>query len=181
MAKQTTSLGSLVNLAELNKLVKKADVLIVGQEAGLTYICNGHWVARLRLPEDAAVRATIFSRLGAFPEEGAALQVRGKSSVQYDLESLKKFFSGTFYAQCYDTKLSHDIGDRELRVFLCDDQGQKCYVAIDRVYFSMINEYERAASQKCAKSSPVLFTANYDEAALILPVNYTASEYLSRV
>lgn len=181
MAKQTTSLGSLVNLAELNKLAKKADVLIVGRDSGMTYICDGHWIVRVRLPEDAAVKATIFSRLGAFPDDGAALQSRGKSSVQYDLENLKKFFSGTFYAQCYDTKLSHDIGDRELRVFLCDDQGQKCYVAIDRVYFSMLNQYAKAAAQKCAKSSPVLFTANYDEVALILPVNYTGNDYLSRV
>lgn len=42
-------------------------------------------------------------------------------------------------------------------------------------------KYERAASQKCAKSSPVLFRCNYDEAALILPVNYSESKYLSRV
>lgn len=181
MAKQTTSLGSLVNLAELNKLVKKADVLIVGRDSGMTYICEGHWIVRVRLPEDASVRATIFSRLGAFPDDGAALQARGKSSVPYDLENLKKFFSGTFFAQCYDTKLSHDIGDHELRVFLCDDQGQKCYIGIDRVYFSMINQYAKAAAQKCAKSCPVLFTANYDEVALILPINYTGNEYLSRV
>lgn len=181
MAKQTTSLGSLVNLAELNKLVKKADVLIVGRDSGMTYICDGHWIVRVRLPEDAAVRATIFSRMGAFPDDGAALECRGKDSRPYTLATLKKFFSGTFYAQCYDTKLSHDLGDKEVRIFDCNDQGQRCYIGIDRVYFSMINEYAKAAAQKCAKSCPVLFTANYDEVALILPINYTGNEYLSRV
>ena len=181
MAKQTTSLGSLVNLADLNKLVKKADVLIVGRDSGMTYICNGHWIVRVRLPEDAAVRATIFSRLGAFPDDGTALECRNKGSLPYSLANLKKFFADPFYAVCTDTHLSHDLGDKEVRVFDCNDQGQRCYIGIDRVYFSMLNQYARAASQKCAKSSAILFTANYDEAALILPVNYTGNDYLSRV
>ena len=178
MAKANISTGSLINLKKLDALIKKADILIVGRECGMTYICDGHWLVRLRLPEDAAVRATIFSRLGAFPEDGTALECRNKGSLPYSLATLKKFFADPFYAVCTDTQLSHDLGDKEVRVFDCNDQGQRCYIGIDRVYFSMINEYARAASQKCAKSSPVLFTANYDEAALILPINYTPCAYL---
>ena len=178
MAKANISTGSLINLKKLDALIKKADILIVGRECGMTYICDGHWLVRLRLPEDAAVRATIFSRLGAFPEDGTALECRNKGSLPYSLATLKKFFADPFYAVCTDTHLSHDLGDKEVRVFDCNDQGQRCYIGIDRVYFSMINEYARAASQKCAKSSPVLFTANYDEAALILPINYTPCAYL---
>lgn len=182
MAKANISIGSLVNLKKLDALIKKADILIVGRERGMTYICNSHWIVRLRLPEGCSTLTAIFARLGRMPEDGCALQTRGNNNVSdFALDNLKKFFSGTFYTQCHDTSLTEDFGEYELRILLYTDEGEHCYAAIDRRYFDMINEYARAASQKCAKSSPVLFTANYDEAALILPVNYTANEYLSRV
>lgn len=182
MAKANISIGSLVNLKKLDALIKKADILIVGRERGMTYICNSHWIVRLRLPEGCSTLTAIFARLGRMPEDGCALQTRSNNNVSdFALDNLKKFFSGTFYTQCHDTRLTEDFGEYELRILLYTDEGEHCYAAIDRRYFDMINEYARAASQKCAKSSPVLFTANYDEAALILPVNYTANEYLSRV
>ena len=184
MAKNTLSLGSLVNLAELNKLVKKADTLIVGSDSGMTYICNGHWVVRLHIPIDSSVRPTIFSRLGEIPSDGTALRVVGKHEpTSYKLEDLKELFSGTFYHECRDTRMSEDFGSYEVRIFHCLESqcGGWCYIALNRDYHRMIADYARAASAKCVKSSPILFTCNYDEAALILPVNYDPSAYLSRV
>lgn len=179
MKKTNVSIGSLVNLKKLDALIKKADVLIVGREGGMTYICNSHWIVRSRLPEGCSTLTAIFARLGRMPEDGCAIQTRGNNNVsEFDLDNLKKFFSSTFYTQCHDTRLTEVFDSYELRILLYADEGKHCYAAIDRRYFDMINEYARAASQKCAKSSPVLFTGNYDEAALILPVNYTPCAFL---
>lgn len=178
MAKSNISTGSLINLKKLDALIKKADVLIVGSECGMTYICNSHWIARLRLPEGCSTLTAIFSRLGKMPEDGCAIQTRNGYVSEFALDELKTFFTGTFYTQCHDTRLTEDFDTYELRVFLCSDEGEHCYIAIDKRYFDMLNEYARAAAQKCKKSSPILFTANYDECALILPVNYTPCAYL---
>lgn len=181
MAKNNTSLGSLVNLAVLNKLIKKADTLIVGRELNMTYICNGHWIVRIKLLPDAMTRTEIFRALGDFPEDGEALIKANDGAKPYELDKLKTFFSGTFYANCMDTHLSEAFDSYSLRIFFCEDQGQRCYIAIDNKYFDMINEYERAASQKCSKLSPILFKGNYDEVALILPVNYTPCAFLAKI
>lgn len=178
MAKKNISLGRLADLSTLTKLVKKADYLIVGQESGLTYICNGHWLVRLRLAPGSPVHGEIYKRLAAFPEEGNALQSRVSGAIPYNLDSLKKFFSGTFYATCYDTRLTYHADRVDLHVFDCVDEGTHTYITLGEPYFAMIHEYARAAAQKSAKSASILFTANSDEAALLMPIYHDAIPYM---
>lgn len=183
MASKNVSIGGLVNLKELNALIKKADVLICGVDSDMVYICNSHWLVRVRLAQDSTTRAEIFKRLGRWPEDGGALECRGTAEgKEYGLEYLKNSVAATFYADCHDTRMSQDIGDgRELRIFHCDDQGQRCYIALERKYFNLINTYERAAAQTAKKSQPILFTGSYDEFAFILPVNYSELPYMATI
>ena len=182
------SYGGLVDLKALNKLVKTADPLVVGRDlweggTSIFYIASPYWVVRLRLPLECPTIAAIAKILGTIPEPGTALQCRPKGQPSaFDIEKLKETFRDTFYAECYDTMASVELKDgREVRVFECHDHAvsEKCYITIDREYFNMLSAF-RAQAKKAHQFQPILFTANYDECAYIMPVSYngTPSPYL---
>ena len=187
MAKNINSMGGLINMKVLNKLIKQADPLIVGQDDWMTYICNGHWLVRLVLTdEDVDTKTAIFKALGELPAHGHAIRKgKGQSAVDFNLESLKDFFRRENSAICSDTRMSVEIiNGHELRIFKSvpdDDEVTPCYVCLDKEYFSMLADYHTALSEKCSSRLGILFLGNCDEAAFILPVGIIELPYMKEL
>lgn len=186
MAKNINSMGGLINMKVLNKLIKQADPLIVGQDDWMTYICNGHWLVRLVLTDaDVDTKTAIFKALGELPAPGHAIRKgKGRSAVDFNLESLKDFFRKENSAVCSDTRMSVEVNsEAELRIFKSVHYSgeSQCYVCIDREYFAMLSGYHTAMSEKCSSRLGILFLGNCDEAAFILPVGIIELPYMKEL
>ena len=173
------SLGGLLNIAEVAKQVKKADVVYWNiTEDGANIVSDGHFIFRFFGNCDA-----LFTRFQRRPEGVVLNSTKGREVFEAPTlrECFDKFLKADQDAECADTRLTYESTGRDakpVRVIYsqCRDTRSFVYIAAD--YFACIAQAAEITQEDAKANKPVVFT-NYEETekAVILPVNVTEKPF----
>lgn len=177
------SLGSLINFAGLNKIIRSADRVWWYTDDGRNIVSDGHAIFVFHGDCDA-----LFTRFKKLPgDDVLGSQKRGKDVETYSAgqqmkDSFGKFLTAEDGAEVHDTKLTYDnTKDKKTRVFFAQERDSHDYIFIGTEFFDCIGQYEKASAPRASGKVPVTFEGCYEEKAVILPVNTAKPAFLAEV
>lgn len=167
------SLGGLLNIAEVAKQVKKADVVYWNiNEDGANIVSDGHFIFKFYGVCDA-----LFTRFQRRPEGVPLNSTKGREVFEAPTlrECFDKFLDAEQDAECADTRLTYESTGRDakpVRIIYSQSRDTRSFVYIAADYFACIAQAEHMTQEAAKANKPVVFT-NYEETekAVILPVH----------
>lgn len=182
MAKQKTSFSGLINLAALNKEIKKAEKLYwCKDEGGFSYIISGHFAVKLPLIECYSdVFASLVSIFGGIPENGKGLEKRFNSSPAPTSINYKSFWNVENNYAVTKTGLTYDTPEASLSLLQVVGSDNWKICAIQSKYAALVSDTARAYTSGNSAKTPIVFECG-EEKALILPAYIGNNEMLKRV
>lgn len=158
------SLEGLVNLTELNKAVKRSQVVFWARIDGYDYVCNGYFAAKVRIPVGATVFGTLTSMFGTIPHGKTMRYARitGPCDTGTDLQAM---FDGGREIVAFDTFLTAKTKDVDLHLYA----AQEHYIAVDASLADVVDDPVCIWATGSSDRSAVMFE-RLGERVLILPV-----------
>lgn len=173
------SLGGLINLSALNRIVKNADQIFWSYEDGWNIVSDGHFIFYFCGQCDA-----LFTRFQKLPEgKMLCARKREKSIEVFEspvLDNMKKYLNADGCAEVVDTRLSYETaqGNTVRVLHSADKWNEKAYVYISDAFFRCISEFYDIYAERAGRTLPVTFR-NGEEKAVILPVNIYNPAFLA--
>lgn len=170
-----TSVDNLINLTELNRVLRQAATAIWGRDDEFDYFSNGYMAVKIRLESIIPLKVLAPRFGGQLPPKGGALRsIKCKKDYTIDiiaLDSMKKCLSTEADVAVEDTHLIYQSEyDTLLRVFLARGRDVQEYIFVDSQFLECINADSVVRAVKPERKSPVVFSRG-DETAVVLPVN----------
>lgn len=183
--KQRYTYNNVVNVAELSKLVKKADMIIWEKlPENKSFICDGHFYAVIQAVEIYAdLYSALVSRLcGVIPAEGEAKEdTKGRgcrdsaplaeSFLKAEAQAVPVTYTGLKLDKC-------TLGGSPADVLLY--KGGPIIWAVSETYARLFCEGSIYA-QKEARHSPLVFGPPENDHLLILPVNMSGNSIIEKL
>ena len=178
MAKKNVSLGGLIDLGKVEKILKKGDRIFWTKDDEYDVICNGHWVIKAIITKESKINGTLFTLFeGNIPTDDVVLTRAKMQRAEECKTDIKSFLRNKGYELPVSyTRMMVEVHERTAKLFICP--STKTLIGVNKDYTDLLLEYSSVVSEDGTAIKPLFFKGGFDEEVMLLPMRITIPKWI---